>query len=195
MQNFLIHIKNKNKIIANYGLLFNHVMALILFVVGVVLYKYYNVIWWRWVILGFGIVGLSYFLFNYKAIKQRFNYIDFLVLLGETLILAIVFYYWVVAILTAIQIYLFIEMRKATRFSFDDSFITLKAPFLSRKYMWSQIDNIVIRDGLLTIDFKNNKLLQEEIDTDKNKIDEISFNAYCKKMLRKDITLVEPFVI
>ena len=194
MQQFTLHIKNKNKLFAKFGLLFNHVMALFLFVIGAV---FLTDIWWKWGVLGIGIVSLVYFLFNYKAIKQRFNYIDFLVLLFETLILIIVLKYWAVAIITAVQIFLFIEMRKATRFAFEETLILLKAPFLSKKFAWKDLDNIVLRDNLLTLDFKTNKLIQEEIDTEKSKIDEISFNAYCRKLLIKsrDLNAIEQKIL
>ena len=42
---------------------------------------------------------------------------------------------------------------------------------------WSEFNNIILKDSLLTLDFKNNKLLQLNIT--ENNVDEISFNTFC----------------
>lgn len=52
-----------------------------------------------------------------------------------------------------------------------------------KKYKWSEIDNVVLKDGLLTIDFMNNKLFQKEIDTGENEADETEFNEWVRKQL------------
>ncbi len=188
MQSFTLHIKNKNKLIAKYGLLFNHLIAILFFVTGIFLTD----LWWKWLLLGIGIVGVIYFLVNYKAIKQRFNYFDFIVLLFETIILVITAKYWAIPIIsTVLQVYLFIETRKATRFQFDNDKIILKGPFLNRKYGWDSLDNVIVRDGLLTLDYKTNKFIQEEIDNDKSKLDALAFNAYCNKMLQINTQIAE----
>lgn len=57
--------------------------------------------------------------------------------------------------------------------------------FLLKKTIeWSELTNIILKDGLLTIDFKNNKLLQAEIDEENGEIDETLFNLFCKENLR-----------
>jgi hypothetical protein len=57
-----------------------------------------------------------------------------------------------------------------------------------KKHAWSEIDNIVLNGGILTIDFKNNQLLQ--LDTDDEEDDEYDvedeeFNNYCRTQLGK----------
>lgn len=42
---------------------------------------------------------------------------------------------------------------------------------------WSEFNNIILKDSLLTLDFKNNKLLQLSIT--ENNVDETSFNTFC----------------
>lgn len=46
---------------------------------------------------------------------------------------------------------------------------------------WSEIDNVVLKGGILTIDYKNNKLIQ--LETDDEEDDE--FNNYCNAQLGK----------
>jgi hypothetical protein len=57
-----------------------------------------------------------------------------------------------------------------------------------KKYEWTEIDNIVLNGGILTIDFKNNKLLQLETDDeedDEYDVEDEEFNNYCRKHLGK----------
>lgn len=42
---------------------------------------------------------------------------------------------------------------------------------------WSEFNNIILKDSLLTLDFKNNKLLQLNIR--ENNVDENCFNTFC----------------
>ncbi len=59
--------------------------------------------------------------------------------------------------------------------------------FPKRTIKWIELDNIILKDGLLTIDFKNNHLLQSEIDASTNEIDETAFNRYCEQQLKTAI--------
>lgn len=44
---------------------------------------------------------------------------------------------------------------------------------------WSEFNNIILKDNLLTLDFKNNKLLQLNINESETTVDENSFNTFC----------------
>ena len=53
-----------------------------------------------------------------------------------------------------------------------------------KKFPWSSLDSVVLKDGLLTLDFKNNTLLQKEVlDDDDSDADEDEFNDYCRDKL------------
>ncbi|MFT4202708.1 MAG: hypothetical protein QM610_02230 [Chitinophagaceae bacterium] len=54
-----------------------------------------------------------------------------------------------------------------------------------KSFPWNAIRHIVIKDNLLTIDFKNNRLLQKEISDDVPYELEKEFNAYCREHLEK----------
>ncbi len=43
---------------------------------------------------------------------------------------------------------------------------------------WQQLQNVVIKDGLLTIDFTNNKMLQAEVDEETLTDEETAFNLF-----------------
>jgi hypothetical protein len=56
-----------------------------------------------------------------------------------------------------------------------------------KKYNWSQLANVVLRDGLLTIDFTNNRLLQREVEDEEEdeEVSEEEFNEFCRLQLQK----------
>jgi hypothetical protein len=57
---------------------------------------------------------------------------------------------------------------------------------IKRKFTWSSFNNIILKEGLLTLDFKNNKIFQKEtLDDDEPDADEQEFNEYCRKQLLK----------
>jgi hypothetical protein len=52
-----------------------------------------------------------------------------------------------------------------------------------KRYEWVEIDNVVIRDNLFTLDLRNNKIIQKELDEPIANELEDEFNAYCKEQL------------
>jgi NADH:ubiquinone oxidoreductase subunit 6 (subunit J) len=57
-----------------------------------------------------------------------------------------------------------------------------------KKYKWSDLSNVMLRDGLLTMDFANNRLLQREVEDDDEEDDasEEEFNVFCRQQLKKN---------
>lgn len=53
--------------------------------------------------------------------------------------------------------------------------------FFRKRYEWNAFSNVVLKDGLLTLDFKNNKMLQREII--KHDVNESEFNDFCREQL------------
>ena len=54
--------------------------------------------------------------------------------------------------------------------------------FIEKKISWNEIQNIILKDGLLTIDQKDNKLIQYEVLYDEVQITEENFNQFCSKL-------------
>lgn len=52
-----------------------------------------------------------------------------------------------------------------------------------KEYGWNELNNVVLKDNILTIDFKNNKLIQKEIESDASRQEENEFNTFCKNRL------------
>ena len=55
--------------------------------------------------------------------------------------------------------------------------------FPKKKYEWVDVDNVIIRDNLFTLDLRNNKMIQKELDEPVSKSLEDEFNSFCKEML------------
>jgi hypothetical protein len=56
---------------------------------------------------------------------------------------------------------------------------------IRQRHDWAAFNNIVLKDGLLTLDFKNNRLMQKEIadDEEEDDADEEEFNIWCRDRL------------
>ena len=68
--------------------------------------------------------------------------------------------------------------------AFDEGEIVINS-FPKKRYVWGDLNNVILKDGIITIDCKNNKLLQSEVNEAVSKEVENEFNDYCKKQLLK----------
>jgi hypothetical protein len=59
----------------------------------------------------------------------------------------------------------------------------MKMNFPKKEFEWNELSNVILKDGILTLDFKNNKLLQAEIEKSQD-INEAAFNAFAQSQLR-----------
>ena len=82
------------------------------------------------------------------------------------------------------------QVKFPLEIGFSESQIVFNSLF-KRKYDWSQLSNVVMRDGLLTIDFINNRLLQREVEEEEEEeeVSEEEFNAFCRTQLQKNVKL------
>lgn len=54
--------------------------------------------------------------------------------------------------------------------------------FPKKIFQWTEVEQVVLKDGMLTIDLKNNKLIQFVISNKENNLDEAQFNERCKQL-------------
>jgi hypothetical protein len=57
--------------------------------------------------------------------------------------------------------------------------------FPKKNFAWTELNNIILKDGLLTIDLKNNRFIQQPVDETKTTINEAEFNDFCREQLNK----------
>ena len=79
------------------------------------------------------------------------------------------------------------QVKFPMEIGFSESRIVFNT-FFKKKYDWSQLSNVMLKDGLLTMDFLNNRLLQREIEDDDEEDDasEEEFNLFCREQLKKN---------
>jgi hypothetical protein len=68
-------------------------------------------------------------------------------------------------------------------FVIDNSSVK-KLNFPKTNFSWDKFSNVLVRDNILTLDFNNNKLIQAEIEDDKN-ITESEFNEFAQRQIIK----------
>lgn len=68
--------------------------------------------------------------------------------------------------------------------AFDPMGIVINS-FPKKHFPWSDIQNAIIKDDIITIDFKNNKLIQKNINEPVTASIEQEFNAFCKEQISK----------
>lgn len=53
----------------------------------------------------------------------------------------------------------------------------------SKTYPWHEIDNMLLKDNIITIEFRNNKIYQKETEADVTTALEKEFNTFCKSRI------------
>lgn len=66
---------------------------------------------------------------------------------------------------------------------FSDDRVVINT-LIRRRYKWADFNNIVLKDDLLTLDLKDNRVIQRETIDEEGDADEDEFNNYCEKQLR-----------
>jgi hypothetical protein len=62
--------------------------------------------------------------------------------------------------------------------------------FPKRTILWNELSNLILKDGLLTIDFKNNKIIQQLIEKTEHPVNEKEFNDFCNKQLQSAAQII-----
>jgi hypothetical protein len=65
----------------------------------------------------------------------------------------------------------------------DIAGITVPTTFSGRVVAWNQLNNVILRNDLLTVDFRNNKILQLEVLDNIPGIKEDEINGFCRSRL------------
>ncbi len=74
------------------------------------------------------------------------------------------------------------QVKFQEEIAFDETEIVINS-FPKKKYLWNELKNVVIKDGLLTLDFNNNKLFQKVIDSEVAPSLEQEFNTFAQQQL------------
>jgi hypothetical protein len=76
------------------------------------------------------------------------------------------------------------QVKFPEEIAFDNDEVVVNS-FPKKRHGWNAFQNIVLKDGLLTLDYKNNSLFQKQIESAVTKDIETAFNLYCQERLNK----------
>ena len=135
------------------------------------------------VVASFLLIGLVITLFSRRRArpdKVRYRY---LLLLAA---LAWMFFTpapWVGALFFVLS-FLEYQTKRPLEIGFDNDRVVINT-LVKQQFDWAAFNNVVLKDGLLTLDFKSNRLIQREVtdDDEDDDADEEEFNAYCRGRL------------
>ena len=102
-------------------------------------------------------------------------------------------YAGLVALFLFVFVYLLVTVvkYKKTIALFSADGVRIKKVFTTMLYPWKKIDNVILKDNLLTIDLVTNKLIQAEIIELTDPEDEKLFNGFCAEQLQSNNLKIE----
>lgn len=89
--------------------------------------------------------------------------------------------YFMVLILVILGIFYHLALQTLL-FVFTTEKIS-KMNFPGKEFHWNMFNNVILKDNILTLDFKNNRLIQAEIEKSQH-INEKQFNSFAQSQLR-----------
>ncbi len=162
-----------------------------------------------WLILGLSFIGQLYFSLSGKFRSDRYWVIgtivvfaallflsksrgkynfrdkDYVIGFGRYAITTLTWLKWQLIVVGIIVFIVYILYYFATR-RFQIQFSARNIVYSSSpngRSMWNELTNVIMKDGILTIDFKDNKLMQNETEGD-DMINEKEFNVLCREKIK-----------
>jgi hypothetical protein len=89
--------------------------------------------------------------------------------------------YWWVAIIIAVLAFLYFISQRNFIITISEKQIVYPS-FPKRLISWNELTNLVLKDGWLTIDFLNNRIIQHEV-VGNGEVSEADFNEFCRSRL------------
>lgn len=121
-------------------------------------------------------IYISRWMIKRETIDNEMISLSFSVAIITWLILQL---YWIAAVMLLLFIIQEISRRKLLVLVFEDSISYPSFP--KRIIEWKELNNIILKDGLLTIDLKNNRVFQNEI---LSVVYEPEFNEFCQSRIQ-----------
>lgn len=118
----------------------------------------------------------------FQSSKGKKVYYSRALLIAALVWMKMPYFQWLLFVYIALA-FLEYQAKHALEIGFTDAEVVINSLF-KRRYQWKQFNNIVLKDGLLTLDFANNRILQREVEDDEeDDADEDEFNDYCRQQL------------
>jgi len=128
-------------------------------------------------VLGFIIFNLT------QQAKKRKVYYSRALLLAGLVWMKMPYCSWLLFVFIILAL-LEYQAKYSIEIGFSDNEIVINS-LIKKRYNWIHFNNIVLRDGLLTLDFASNRVLQREVEDDEDDdAEEDEFNEYCSRQLQ-----------
>ena len=113
--------------------------------------------------------------------KAKYYWIDAgLFICGAVLLL---FSKWIPGILLLMMALMGFLIRRKPYLIFSDKGVKVHLVWVKR-HKWNELNACMLKDGMLSLDFKNNRLFQEVITSDSQSgVNEAEFNAFCRRKI------------
>jgi hypothetical protein len=181
MNQFTFTLKDNNQKAFNsffWFLLFLHVIAVSVVVVNIA--DKFQKITAIAVMAAYFILTAAFFLLKNKLKLNIYQ----LMLFGLMILFWLLQAAWLPAIICiAAVVFAYKIVKTKSNAVFSTENITIAKSLFKKVYDWAAIENVVLKDNLLSIDFKDNQLMQVEIANEGHSNEEKIFNQFCKLQL------------
>lgn len=89
----------------------------------------------------------------------------------------------VIAVFYLIAAFLERQVKFPEEIGVDTTGITFNS-FPKKHHSWNELNNLLLKDSIITVDYKNNKIYQKEIESDVSDEIEKEFNQFCSKQIK-----------
>jgi hypothetical protein len=117
-----------------------------------------------------------------RGLKVRYRYLLILAGIGW---IGMTSWPWI-GLFFFVAAFLEYQTKRPLEIGFDYDRVVINS-LIRQRHDWSAFNNVVLKDGLLTLDFKNNRLIQKETadDEDEDDATEEEFNTWCRDQLAR----------
>lgn len=182
MNQFVFTIKDNNQKAFNiffWFLYFLHLIAASVIVVNTKVSFYKNSALANFVLL----VLLTAIFYIFKSKIRLYSY--------QLLLLVVMVLFWPLqsawlpfVVVTTIIIFALRVLKTKSTAIFTTEKVHIKRSLFTKEYAWAVMENVVLKDNLLSVDLKNNHLIQLELATESSTTNETEFNQFCLQQLQ-----------
>lgn len=91
---------------------------------------------------------------------------------------------WIPALLVPFLAFLYHVSKRDLVVMVSKNYIIYPS-FPKRKIRWDELNNVILKDELLTLDLKNNRVYQHTIERKTQSLNQEEFNEFCQQQLNK----------
>lgn len=178
LYNYIIVIRNDNKrIISLLGFLLSFI-SLVLFTREMVASRTWNIAYLLGIVF---IAGLIIYNLVVGRRSGKEIYYSKALLIAGLVWMKMPYGQWLIFVFIILA-FLEYQARMPLEIGFSPDEIVFNTLFRKR-FQWSDLNNVVLKDGLLTIDFKSDKIFQRVIDDGESEASEDEFNEWARQKL------------